>query len=129
MVHIECGKCGYSCGTPKAWKRHEQPGCWQLPLEATMTPEERLATKYGLQWSDMKDLKNTFEAFGQMSDSGGIERVEELKLCFRALEVSVEEEDWEDITRGLGADLEGRFERFGWDGFVAMMSPYIKVYL
>ena len=78
MVHIECGKCGYSCGTEKAWKRHEQPGCWKLPLEATMTPEEKLAQRFGLQWSDMKDLKSTFEAFGMMSESGGIEHVDEL---------------------------------------------------
>jgi len=55
MVHIECGKCGYSCGTEAAWERQteqrcQQRGCWQLDIEETMTPDERVASKFQLQW-------------------------------------------------------------------------------
>ena len=91
-----------------------------------MTPEEKLAQRFGLQWSDMKDLKSTFEAFGMMSESGGIEHVDELKLCFRAIEVTVEDEDWQEITQGLGVDSRGHFRRFGWEEYVALMAPYMK---
>jgi len=92
-----------------------------------MTPEERLAAQHGLQWSEMKELRGTFEAFGMMSESGGLETKEELVLCFRAIEVDVVDEDWDDILEGLEADNTGHFKPVTWEAYVAMMTPYMKV--
>ena len=60
---MECGKCGYSCGTDAAWKRHlrqtDEEGHFKIPLELTVPKSklERGLQKNVLHFSHQENLK------------------------------------------------------------------------
>ena len=74
MSHLECGKCGYSCGTEAAWERHLARtggvGCYKLSAEEIMTPEEKLAARYSITMPQMRDMREAFDVFGLYGTPG-----------------------------------------------------------